>query len=146
MHRGYVSEFVDTNPRPFDAVVSFEVLEHVPDPVAVLRGIHRLLKPGGLALSASRIKTIRTALNVPNPLAMPPIHINFFNRPESRQGVEQCRPQGDSIQEPSDSHEQRPKYLWQVGFSGASTLFDPGGSGRPGRRNNLDGPRPAPLG
>ena len=32
----------------FDAVVSFDVLEHVPDPLAVLARFERWLKPGGL--------------------------------------------------------------------------------------------------
>lgn len=37
-------------PRPngsFDAVMCTEVLEHVPDPVAALKELNRLLKPGG---------------------------------------------------------------------------------------------------
>lgn len=34
----------------FDAVMCTEVLEHVPDPVATLKELHRVLKPGGLLL------------------------------------------------------------------------------------------------
>ncbi|MFA6286471.1 MAG: class I SAM-dependent methyltransferase [Opitutaceae bacterium] len=33
-----------------DYVTALDVLEHVPDDVAVVRGFHRLLKPGGLAV------------------------------------------------------------------------------------------------
>ncbi len=33
-----------------DYVTALDVLEHVPDDVAVVRGFHRLLKPGGIAL------------------------------------------------------------------------------------------------
>src|SRR4030042_1667492 len=34
----------------FDAVVCSELLEHVPDPPAVLRGVHRVLRKGGVLL------------------------------------------------------------------------------------------------
>ena len=80
VYHGYLSEFVKTKPGPFDVAVSFEVLEHVPDPVAVLHEIHCLLKPGGLAFISVPNQDDRYCLEVPNPLAMPPIHINFFNR------------------------------------------------------------------
>lgn len=34
----------------YDVVVSFQVIEHIPDDVFYLKEIHRVLKPGGLAL------------------------------------------------------------------------------------------------
>lgn len=34
----------------FDKVLAIDIIEHVMDPVAFLREIHRLLKPGGMAL------------------------------------------------------------------------------------------------
>ena len=36
--------------RSLDYVTALDVLEHVPDDAAVVRGFHRLLKPGGLAV------------------------------------------------------------------------------------------------
>jgi SAM-dependent methyltransferase len=36
-------------PGTFDAVVFLQTIEHVPDPVAVLRHFRRILKPGGVA-------------------------------------------------------------------------------------------------
>jgi SAM-dependent methyltransferase len=37
----------------FDGVIAKDVLEHVPDPVAVVREIHRVLRPGGRVFASS---------------------------------------------------------------------------------------------
>jgi 2-polyprenyl-3-methyl-5-hydroxy-6-metoxy-1,4-benzoquinol methylase len=44
---GTLEEF-EPEDGPFDAVVSWDVLEHVEDPVAALRRAYELLRPGGL--------------------------------------------------------------------------------------------------
>ena len=46
----------------FDVVVSFETIEHVKDPVAVVREIRRLLKPGGLLIISSPNRPVYNAL------------------------------------------------------------------------------------
>lgn len=43
----YPAPFADNS---FDVAISFEVLEHLFQPEVVLRDIHRVLKPGGVAL------------------------------------------------------------------------------------------------
>ncbi len=42
----------------FDAVICIEVLEHVPDPPAVMRTLHRVLKSGGIALITESFESI----------------------------------------------------------------------------------------
>ena len=52
---GYVQADVAAVPLPdaaFDAACVVQVLEYVPDPVAVLREARRLVRPGGLVLAA----------------------------------------------------------------------------------------------
>jgi mycofactocin glycosyltransferase len=53
--RGLNADFIDVSseePRPatFDAVVSLDVLEHIPTPIRELRRLHAALKPGGVLL------------------------------------------------------------------------------------------------
>ncbi|MDR1396742.1 MAG: class I SAM-dependent methyltransferase [Desulfarculales bacterium] len=66
------------SPNSFDAITMWAVLEHLYDPLAVLRQIHKLLKPGG-----------RLVALVPNFASIParlmrsediPRHTNFFTR------------------------------------------------------------------
>lgn len=50
VNSGFVnSDYCDSN-GPFDAVVSFNYLEHQPDPVGMIEGIFRNLKEGGIGL------------------------------------------------------------------------------------------------
>jgi 2-polyprenyl-3-methyl-5-hydroxy-6-metoxy-1,4-benzoquinol methylase len=46
---GNIPPFQSTD-NAFDVVVSFQVIEHIKDDAAYLREIHRVLKPGGMAL------------------------------------------------------------------------------------------------
>jgi len=42
----------------FDVAVCIEVLEHLPDPIAVMRGLHRALKHGGKALITESFESV----------------------------------------------------------------------------------------
>jgi SAM-dependent methyltransferase len=77
---GTADEFAQKHSGEFDAVTSFEVLEHVSDPLLFLESARSLLtKNGALILSVPNVDD-PYCLRQTIPAAMPPIHINFFNR------------------------------------------------------------------
>jgi 2-polyprenyl-3-methyl-5-hydroxy-6-metoxy-1,4-benzoquinol methylase len=71
----------------FDVITMFDVIEHVPDPLADMRAIHDLLKPGGLfVVSTPNIDGLFPRLSLPLakvldhwPHAEPPHHLFQFS-------------------------------------------------------------------
>lgn len=66
-----LSEFADNS---FDSVVSFQVIEHIQDEHLFLKEIHRVLRPGGIALL--------TTPNRPYSLSRNPWHIREYTAQE----------------------------------------------------------------
>jgi SAM-dependent methyltransferase len=66
----------------FDAVTMWDVVEHLPDPVAALRDVHRTLRPGGvLGLSTGAIDSLLARLRgAHSRIFNPPQHLFFFSR------------------------------------------------------------------
>lgn len=77
---GTVEEFADHNSGTFDAITSFEVLEHLPYPGSFLSAARRLLRPKGTLLLSVPNLDDPYCLHQQITPAMPPIHINFFTR------------------------------------------------------------------
>ncbi len=67
------------SPASYDAVCSFQVLEHVPKPAEFLQACCRLLRPGGLLIVAvpNQNSYVRHMIN---PLDMPPHHMTRWTR------------------------------------------------------------------
>ena len=77
---GTVEEFANHNSETFDAITSFEVLEHLSDPGSFLSCAKRLLPiKGTLVVSVPNLDDPYCLQQQITP-AMPPIHINFFTR------------------------------------------------------------------
>lgn len=74
----------------FDAVHSAHVVEHVPDPLALLRECHRILKPGGkfVCLTPNVASWGHHYFGRSWLCLDPPRHLNLFTRPALRQAAE----------------------------------------------------------
>jgi len=74
----YVNEEYKNPNAPFDAVVSREVMEHVPYPVNFLKNIRRILKPEGHVLI--EVPNFEKALRDSRYYDMFPDHLSYFTR------------------------------------------------------------------
>lgn len=77
---GTVQEYADIHAEKFDAITSFEVLEHVADPLSFLKATRRLLNRDGILILSMPNLDDPYCLQQQITPAMPPIHINFFSR------------------------------------------------------------------
>ncbi len=60
VRRDYLRPELDLGPEPFDLAIGFEVLEHLPEPYALLRAIRERLTPDGiLVLSTPNLALVR---------------------------------------------------------------------------------------
>ncbi|MGP0564595.1 MULTISPECIES: class I SAM-dependent methyltransferase [unclassified Nitrospina] len=55
MEHGFLKE--QNYPRPFDAVVAVEVIEHLPNPLEEIRDIVNVMVPGGVAVFSTAMTT-----------------------------------------------------------------------------------------
>lgn len=69
---------LETSENRFDLVTAIEVVEHIPEPIAFLRTLGRLLKPGGmLFLTTGNARPYRDRLPQWR-YVVPEIHVSFF--------------------------------------------------------------------
>jgi 2-polyprenyl-3-methyl-5-hydroxy-6-metoxy-1,4-benzoquinol methylase len=84
---GVIEDFAPPHEKKFDAVVSFEVMEHVPDVLSMLTAIRSVLKPDGLFVFSVPNLDDPYCLRQMLPVATPPLHINFFRRQSMSQAL-----------------------------------------------------------
>lgn len=81
VHELTLEELSEKTPERFDAICSFQVLEHVPDPRSFLQGMIHMLRPGGrLILSVPNAAVMRKIdPNNKNLLNQPPHHLGHWD-------------------------------------------------------------------
>jgi len=80
VHHGLVEELVSKREGEYDAITCFEVLEHVSHPTEMLSAMRSMLKADGLMLLSVPNLDDPYCLKQRIGPAMPPVHVNFFNR------------------------------------------------------------------
>jgi len=90
MFNGVIEDFAATQDEKFDVVTSFEVMEHVPDPISMLKAIRAILKPDGIFVFSVPNLDDPYCLRQTLPVNIPPIHINFFRRQSMRVALEKA--------------------------------------------------------
>lgn len=77
-------DFAQSSSEPFDRVVAFQVLEHVADPIAFVRGMMACARPGGRVGVAVPNAESFIAREPRNLLDMPPHHATRWTAPALR--------------------------------------------------------------
>jgi SAM-dependent methyltransferase len=81
------------SPASADAITLWDVIEHVPDPVGLLRTVHSTLRPGGLVAinTPDSGSLLARALGSRWHLVVPPEHLFLFNRASLRHALGEDR-------------------------------------------------------
>jgi SAM-dependent methyltransferase len=84
------AEALEQERGSFDVVTAIEVLEHAIDPLAELRTIRRLLRPGGLLFLTTGNAAPFSARLASWPYVVPEIHVSFFEPRTLDHALREC--------------------------------------------------------
>jgi ubiquinone/menaquinone biosynthesis C-methylase UbiE len=65
-----------------DVAISFETIEHVPDPEGMLKNMHRVLKPGGLFVVSTPNRTYCRPVDTIKSVPLKPFHLREWSHEE----------------------------------------------------------------
>jgi len=84
-------EYLEIPDESFDLITAYAVIEHVYDPVDLVRRVYELLKPGGLAIimTGDVESTLAKKMGRRWPLYISPDHISFFSARSLRKLLEE---------------------------------------------------------
>ncbi len=85
-----IESALEAQSASFDVVTAIEVLEHTLDPVAELRRIRQLLRPGGLLLLTTGNAAPFAANLTRWPYVVPEIHVSFFEPGTLRRALQRA--------------------------------------------------------
>lgn len=75
----FVEDLLASDPKLFDVVCSFQVLEHVSDPAAFVRSCLACLRPGGLLILSTPNYDMKGHRRMEDAFDLPPHHLNHFD-------------------------------------------------------------------
>jgi len=78
-----LSEFANENNKKFDVIALYDVLEHMPDPLAAMRNIKKLMNKGGLLtlyVPNANSFIINTLDSSATQWVWQPFHLSYFNK------------------------------------------------------------------
>jgi 2-polyprenyl-3-methyl-5-hydroxy-6-metoxy-1,4-benzoquinol methylase len=77
--------------KEFNVVTALYVIEHLPDPLAFLKEVHRILRPGGMIVlrypHTTPIKDILSIMRIKNHLYHLPFHLSDFSPTSMRRAL-----------------------------------------------------------
>jgi SAM-dependent methyltransferase len=104
---------------PVDAIVSFDVFEHLIDPVAALRGLTRLLRPGGVIIigTGNTDEPQWRRLGTRHPYSALVEHVSLWNRSSLNEAAQRAGLEMESFEVSAHHHLQLKHHIEYAAYN-----------------------------